>query len=42
LLAWASLNLFAEDFQQGQSITLFASPIFFGGGLIVKPRLMRK
>ncbi len=42
LLALAGLKLIAEDFQQGQSITLFASLIFFGGGLIVMPRLMRK
>ena len=42
LLALAGLKLIAEDFQQGHSITLFASLIFFGGGLIVLPRLMRK
>jgi len=42
LLAVAGLKLVAEDFQNGQSITLVASLIFFGGGMIVMPRLMRK
>ncbi len=42
LLALAGLKLAVEDFAQGQSITLVASLIFFGGGLILMPRLMKK
>jgi hypothetical protein len=38
----AGLKLLAEDLQQGRSLTLFGSLIFFGGGLILLPRLMRR
>lgn len=41
LMALAGLKLMVEDFQQGRSLTLFASLIFFGGGLIVLPRLVK-
>ncbi len=41
LMALSGFKLLTEDFQQGRSLTLFASLIFFGGGLIVLPRLLR-
>ena len=41
LMGLAGLKLVAEDLQQGRSLTLFGSLIFFGGGLILLPRLMR-
>ena len=42
LMGLAGLKLLAEDLQQGRSLTLFGSLIFFGGGLILLPRLMRR
>ena len=42
LMALSGFKLITEDFQQGRSITLFASLIFFGGGLILLPRLLRQ
>jgi hypothetical protein len=42
LMGLAGLKLIAEDLQQGRSLTLFGSLIFFGGGLILLPRLMRR
>ena len=42
LMALAGLKLLAEDLQQGRSLTLFGSLIFFGGGLILLPRLLRR
>ncbi|HEY3442952.1 MAG TPA: hypothetical protein VGK29_19485 [Paludibaculum sp.] len=41
LMALAGLKLMLEDFQLGRSLTLFASLIFFGGGLILLPRLVK-
>lgn len=41
LMALAGLKLVLEDLQLGRSLTLFASLIFFGGGLIVLPRLVK-
>jgi hypothetical protein len=41
LMALSGFKLITEDFQQGRSLTLFASLIFFGGGLILLPRLLR-
>lgn len=41
LMAIAGIKLAIEDFQQGRSLTLFASLIFFGGGLIALPRLIK-
>ena len=41
LMVLAGLKLVVEDFQLGRSLTLFASLIFFGGGLIVLPRLVK-
>lgn len=40
-MALSGFKLLTEDFQQGRSITLFASLLFFGGGLIILPRLLR-
>ncbi|MCC6419710.1 MAG: hypothetical protein IT429_15870 [Gemmataceae bacterium] len=45
-LAWplmgaAALKLAVEDFPQGRSLPLVLSLLFFGGGLIVLPRLAR-
>ncbi|MDR3719612.1 MAG: hypothetical protein P4K98_12485 [Bryobacteraceae bacterium] len=42
LMALSGFKLITEDFQQGRSLTLFASLIFFGGGLILLPRLLRR
>ena len=42
LMGLAGFKLLAEDLQQGRSWTLFGSLIFFGGGLILLPRLMRR
>jgi hypothetical protein len=42
LMGLAGLKLVAEDLLQGRSLTLFGSLIFFGGGLILLPRLMRR
>ena len=42
LMGLAGLKLLAEDLQQGRSLSLFGSLIFFGGGLILLPRLMRR
>jgi hypothetical protein len=41
LMALSGFKLLTEDYQQGRSLTLFASLILFGGGLIVLPRLLR-
>jgi hypothetical protein len=46
LLAWpmmaaAGLKLALEDFPQGRSLPLVLSLLFFGGGLIVLPKLAR-
>ena len=41
LMALSGFKLLTEDFQQGRSLTLFASLIFFGGGLVVLPRMLR-
>jgi hypothetical protein len=42
LMALSGVKLLTEDYQQGRSLTLFASLILFGGGLIVLPRLLRQ
>ncbi len=42
LIAAAGYKLLAEDFRQGQSLTLFVSLIFFGGALILLPRLLKR
>jgi hypothetical protein len=42
LLAVAGIKLVMEDFRQGRSITLFLSLIFFGGALVLLPRLLRR
>jgi hypothetical protein len=41
IMAAAGLKLLAEDFQQERSLTLVLSLLFFGGALIVLPRLAR-
>jgi hypothetical protein len=41
LLAVAGLKLVFEDLRQGRSITLFLSLIFFGGALVLLPRMWR-
>jgi hypothetical protein len=42
LLALAGVKLVMEDFRLGRSITLFVSLIFFGGALVLLPRLLRR
>ena len=42
VLAIAGIKVILEDFNQGQSLPLFVSLIFCGGGLVLLPRLLRK
>jgi hypothetical protein len=42
LMALAGLKVIADDLQEGKSLMLFLSLIFFGGGLVLLPRLLRK
>lgn len=41
-MTFGAVKLFAEDFRQGRSATLFLSLLVYGGTLIALPRLLRR
>jgi len=41
LIALGALKLVAEDFRQGRAVTLCLSLLFYGGALVLVPRLVR-